>query len=55
MVGVGVLAAFALFFLNNVIRALGLSETIPVPLAAWAPALIATIGGFATLLYLEDG
>ncbi|GIL39453.1 LPS export ABC transporter permease LptG [Roseiterribacter gracilis] len=55
MMGVGVLAAFALFFLNNVIRALGLSETIPVPLAAWAPALIATIGGFATLLYLEDG
>jgi lipopolysaccharide export system permease protein len=55
MIGIGVLAAFALFFVNNVIRALGLSETIPVPLAAWAPAIIAIAGGFATLLHLEDG
>ena len=55
VVSTGILSAFALFFLGNVVHALGVSETIPVALAAWAPAGLSLLGGGAALLYLEDG
>jgi lipopolysaccharide export system permease protein len=55
VIAVGVTAGFALFFLNSIVRALGVAETIPVALAAWAPAGISLLGGGAALLYLEDG
>lgn len=51
--GVGV--GFLLFFLSNVVQALGLSETIPVLLAAWMPALVSLAMGLTALLHLEDG
>ena len=34
----GVVTGFVLFLFSDVVRAFGISETIPVPLAAWAPA-----------------
>jgi lipopolysaccharide export system permease protein len=55
MVAGGVLSAFLLFFLSDIIFALGLSATIPVALAAWTPAGIAMLLGVAFLLHLEDG
>ncbi len=55
VIGTGVIAAFALFFLGNVVRALGESETIPLTLAAWVPAGLSLLGGVGALLYLEDG
>lgn len=55
VIATGILAAFALFFLGNVARALGESEAIPITLAAWTPAGLSLLGGVAALLYLEDG
>jgi lipopolysaccharide export system permease protein len=55
VIATGIVAAFALFFLGNVVRALGESETIPIALAAWTPAALSILGGIGALLYLEDG
>jgi lipopolysaccharide export system permease protein len=55
VIATGIVAAFALFFLGNVVRALGESETIPIALAAWTPAGLSLLGGVGALLYLEDG
>ncbi|HTJ64782.1 MAG TPA: LPS export ABC transporter permease LptG [Alphaproteobacteria bacterium] len=55
VIATGIIAAFALFFLGNVVRALGESETIPIALAAWTPAGLSLLGGVGALLYLEDG
>jgi hypothetical protein len=51
----GVATAFALFFLSDIVFALGLSATIPVVLAAWTPAGVSMLMGAAMLLHLEDG
>lgn len=51
----GVLAGFVLYFLSDVVLALGLSASIPVALAAWTPAGVSTMLGLAMLLHLEDG
>jgi lipopolysaccharide export system permease protein len=51
----GVTTAFALFFLSDIVFALGLSATIPVALAAWTPAGVSMLMGAALLLHLEDG
>lgn len=51
----GVLTGFVVFVVSDVIRTLGLSETIPVELAAWSPAGIALMLGITALLHLEDG
>lgn len=51
----GLICSFTLYFLTDVIHALGLSASIPVPLAAWSPAGISTLLGLALLFHLEDG
>ena len=51
----GLIAGFLLFFLTDVVLALGMSGSIPVILAAWAPAGVFTLLGLAMLLHLEDG
>jgi lipopolysaccharide export system permease protein len=51
----GVLTGFMLYFFSDVVYALGLSERIPVTLAAWAPSGVALMLGLAMLLHLEDG
>ena len=51
----GVLTGFMLYFFSDVVYALGLSESIPVTLAAWSPSVIALMLGLAMLLHLEDG
>ena len=53
--GSGVALGFVLFFFNQFCNALGKSEIIPPLLAAWAPPLIALLGGFTLLCYTEDG
>jgi lipopolysaccharide export system permease protein len=55
IIGGGTIVAFGLFFLNDVVRALGLDEIIPVTMAAWTPAALTLLIGFAALLFLEDG
>lgn len=51
----GVTAGFLLFVFSDITRALGLSESIPVPLAAWSPAGVSILLGLALLFHLEDG
>jgi lipopolysaccharide export system permease protein len=51
----GVLAGFLLYFLSDIVFALGLSAKIPVLLAAWTPTGISMIFGSSMLLHLEDG
>jgi lipopolysaccharide export system permease protein len=51
----GILTGFVVYFFQDIVFALGLSNSIPVALAAWAPASIATLLGLAMLLHLEDG
>lgn len=55
MIGAGVASGFALYFLSDVIFALGLSASIPISLAAWTPTGIAFLLGATLLLHLEDG
>ena len=51
----GVLTGFVLYFFSDVVFALGLSDSIPVTLAAWTPSGVATLLGLTTLFHLEDG
>ena len=51
----GIGTGFLLYFLSDVIYALGLSSKLPIILAAWSPALITLFSGIAVLLHLEDG
>jgi lipopolysaccharide export system permease protein len=55
VIGGGVLTGFLLYFFSDVVFALGLSDSIPIVLAAWTPSGVATLLGLATLLHLEDG
>jgi lipopolysaccharide export system permease protein len=55
MIAAGVATGFLLYFLSDVIFALGLSAKIPVALAAWTPAGLCLLIGTALLLHLEDG
>jgi len=55
MVAGGIVTGFVLFLLTDVVLAFGISEIIPVPLAAWAPAGASLLIGIAVLLHLEDG
>ena len=51
----GVVAGFVFYFFSKVIFALGLSQTLPASLAAWAPTVVAGLFGSAALFHLEDG
>lgn len=55
LVVAGVLTGFLLYFLSDVVLALGLSGKIPPLLAAWTPAGVSTLAGVAMLFHLEDG
>lgn len=51
----GVGTGFLLYFLTDVVSALGLSSSVPVVLAAWTPAVASTLLALGMLFYLEDG
>lgn len=55
MVLSGVLIGSFVYTLNNVVGALGVNQTLPVPLAAWAVPVIALALSNAALLHMEDG
>ncbi len=55
MVSGGLITGFVLFIATDVTLTLGISESIPAFLAAWAPAFISLLLGSTALLYLEDG
>jgi len=51
----GISCSFALYFITDIVHALGLSASVPILLAAWTPAGISTLIGLAMLFHLEDG
>jgi len=51
----GLFFGFLLYFLSDVVFALGLSARIPEVLAAWTPATVTMLLGMTSLLHLEDG
>lgn len=51
----GVVSGFLLYFISDIVFALGLSTKIPVTLAAWTPTGVSLIFGASMLLHLEDG
>ncbi len=55
MIVSGVVAGFLLYFVSDIVFALGLSAKIPVLLAAWTPTGVSMIFGTSMLLHLEDG
>ena len=55
IVSAGVLTGFVLYLFSDIVFALGLSDSIPVALAAWTPSGVTMLLGLAMLLHLEDG
>ena len=51
----GIATGFLLYFVSNVVAALGQTTSIPVALAAWTPAGVSTLVAVTLLLHLEDG
>ncbi|MEQ8369472.1 MAG: LptF/LptG family permease, partial [Alphaproteobacteria bacterium] len=55
LIGAGIAAGFVIYFGSDIVFALGLSQAVPVPLAAWAPALFTALLGGSLLIHMEDG
>lgn len=55
LIAIGVGVGFFTFFVSSYLQALGASQQLPPPLAAWSPALICFLLGITVLLSLEDG
>jgi len=55
MIVSGVVTGFLLYFLSDIVFALGVSARLPVLLAAWTPTGVSMIFGASMLLHLEDG
>ena len=51
----GVATGFTVYFFSKVVYALGLSSTLPQAMAAWTPAVFASLIGLGGLFHLEDG
>lgn len=51
----GVAVGFMLYVLTKIAWDLGSGGIVPPPLAAWLPAIVATLFGVTVLLHLEDG
>jgi len=51
----GLATGFLFYFFSRFAYALGLSSTLPLFLAAWAPTVVASLLGLAYLLHREDG
>jgi lipopolysaccharide export system permease protein len=54
-IAAGVTAGFALFVLDRIAAEFGEAGSLPVVLAAWAPALAGLLLALGLLLHLEDG
>lgn len=51
----GIMAGFLIYFLSDLVSAVGLSGSIPVMMAAWFPVGISMLLGAVLMLHLEDG
>ncbi|MDE1153199.1 MAG: LPS export ABC transporter permease LptG [Micavibrio sp.] len=55
MIALGVAAGFFIFFMESMLNTFGISQKIPVYMAAWTPAIVSLLLGITALLHLEDG
>lgn len=55
VIAAGISTGLLLYFLTSVVFALGETARVPVLLAAWTPAGVATLLGMSMLFHLEDG
>lgn len=55
MMAGGILAGFIIYFISDLVSAIGLSGSIPVFMAAWVPVIISLLLGVSLMLHLEDG
>lgn len=55
LVVTGLVVGFFIYFMTNIIYALGSGGDLPIALAAWAPCIIVIMTASAMLLHLEDG
>jgi len=57
LLSIGAVLSFGLliYFLRDVVYALGLADKIPVLLASWTPALVTALLAATLILHLEDG
>lgn len=55
LVGSTLTIGFFIFFLGDFLEALGISDKLPLTLAAFVPATFSLFLGLTALLYLEDG
>jgi len=55
LIAFGILSGFLVYFVSNLVYALGFSGALPVGLAAWTPPLVASMIGATLLLHYEDG
>ena len=55
MIITGVAVGFMLYVVMKIAWDLGSGGIVPPPLAAWLPAIVATLAGITVLLHLEDG
>lgn len=55
MIIAGVAVGFMLYVVTKIAWDLGSGGIVPPPLAAWLPAIVATLAGVTVLLHLEDG
>jgi lipopolysaccharide export system permease protein len=55
MIIAGVVVGFVLYVFTSVANDLGGGGIVSPPLAAWLPAIVATLAGTTVLLHLEDG
>lgn len=55
LIVLGVATGFFIFFMQSMLQAFGISQKIPVHLAAWSPSIIGLLLGGTALLHLEDG
>lgn len=55
LIASGVIIGFFIFFLDSFLQAFGVSQKLPVLLAAWTPSILVLLLGVAALLHMEDG
>ena len=55
LVALSIATGFVLYLLSEVSNAFGESQLAPVAMAAWTPAVVATLAALTALLHLEDG
>ena len=55
LITASIITGFFIYFLTNLVSSLGLSGSMPIMLAAWAPVMVTMLVGVGLLLHFEDG